>query len=92
VMDRKEYSDHYCVVVARNEAAKSGLRLLSYTVNVHSTLQASLSAYTGNGSAVITSLEAILLTPLTICDQQSYISMLTVFLEEHGIRLHLLYI
>jgi hypothetical protein len=92
VMNRNEYSDDYPIVMARNKAAKSGLRLLSYAINVHSTLRASLRTSTENNSVFIAPLEAILLTPLTTCDQRSYILMLTVFLDENGMLLHFLYI
>lgn len=84
VLGRIEYSDEYPIVLARNRATKSGLQLLSYAINAHPTLRASLRATTENASISLAPLEAILLTPLTPNGHQSYIQMLTVFLDEQG--------
>lgn len=83
-LGKTEYTDDYPIVLARNEAAKSGLQLLSYAINVHPALRASLRATTEGASISVAPLEAILLTPLTNNTQQSYIQMLTVFLDEQG--------
>lgn len=84
VLGREEYCEEYPIVLARNKAAKSGLRLLSYSITLHPTLRASLRESVDNSTVSIAPLEALLLTPLTTSIKQSYIQMLTVFLDEQG--------
>lgn len=84
VLGRIEYTDDYPVVLARNRAAQSGLRLLSYAINVHPSLRASMRTTAESTSISLAPLEAILLTPLANSPQQSYVQMLTAFLDEQG--------
>lgn len=84
VLGRIEYSDDYPIVLARNRAAQSALRLFSYAITVHLALRASLRSTTESTSIFLSPLESILLTPLSTSSQQSYIQILTVFLDEQG--------
>ncbi|KAI6189575.1 hypothetical protein M3Y97_00023300 [Aphelenchoides bicaudatus] len=92
-LGRVEFTDEYPVVLARNQAAKSSLRLFSYAINLHASLKASLRTASESTSIFLAPLEAILLTPLSTANQQSYIQMLTAFLDEQEILLpHTYYI
>jgi hypothetical protein len=83
-LEKLEYTEDYPIVLARNRASKSALRLLSYAINLHPTLRASLRESVESTSIFIAPLESILLTPLSTSDPQNYIQMLAPFLDEQG--------
>lgn len=85
ILGRTEFNDEHSTVLARNSAAQSALRLFSYAISLHSPLKSSLRTTTESTSIFLSSLESILLTPLTASSQQSYMQMLTIFLDEQGI-------
>jgi DNA-binding PucR family transcriptional regulator len=84
VLDQNELTDDYPVALARKRASQSALRLLSYAINLYPSMRASLRSSTENTSIFLATLEAILLTPLSTAAQQSYVQILTVFLDEQG--------